>query len=1125
MTYPSSIVQRGISVFSDRKVDLIRESERKDGVFLAKVKSSDDMTEYANRLDVTDTHDNYCDCPYFKANAFCKHNIALALELVNEGRVEIDDVEWMWEVSGFIAFRIQRALTIVGNDFRRRISSRYLERKNLANDIGFLATFDDFFEQAIKVEVLTLMDDIEIAEEPLEIEFIIKKSAYEDNYLNELYLNLTLKIGLKSSNKKYFVKNLDRFFDLFENSGILEISEKTSLKVARELFDEQTQIILELLEKELILNLYRKSINHLDLSSKHDKILSLSKGNAANILLEIQKKQDLRIELVSNRYDYRYKVDPINNLKLSDDFAHPVEFYLVPDGDGNIFNIEMEEFQGFEWAYYQWLIKNDTVYQFKDTNQEILEIVRHIFYELPNNTQAIRQENLPHFIETTLPLLEKAGRVHLPNDDDQTFIREALEAEVYFGAENGQITANFVAKYGDFSFPTSNQILPKNVYMIRDTINEKRVCSTLEHIGFSEMVKKDGALTAYRPIPQGESLYHFFKTELSEIRSIATVTLSDGLAKLFVSAESYKPQIKVEENGSWLDVSFDINGISEAEVISVLRSILANEKYHEFKDGRILSLETDEFYETSKALTVIRSEINQKITSKTIQLSRNKGLMLANELNERGTVNTEFSEAFKEMIHDLANPSEFQIIVPEMREVVMRDYQIEGLKWLAMLQKYKFGGVLADEMGLGKTLQAISFICHQKIENLDLLTLVVVPASLTYNWKKELEKFAPDLKIAILVGTVSEREKKFKTAQTQDILITSYATLRQDEKYYKKLSIDMMFLDEAQYIKNSQTQTTKVLKNLKVSTKFALTGTPVENSIDELWSIFQMVLPGLFPTKPKFKKMDRELIAKTIQPFILRREKEQVLKELPDKIENLSYSEFDIEQKKVYLAYLKRMQDDVAKMTDAELKKNKITILSMLTKLRQICDDPRLIIDEYQGTSAKLEQLKEMLVNAKENGRRVLVFSQFTSMLEIIQTEINELGLETYYLHGGTKARERLEMVDKFNDGLKDVFLISLKAGGTGLNLTGADTVILYDLWWNPAVEEQATSRAHRLGQKKVVEIYRLIAEGTIEEKIYGLQQSKRDLFDALVKNTNQTSALSEDDIRQILSIGDEGKN
>ena len=291
MTYPSSIVQRGISVFSDRKVDLIRESERKDGVFLAKVKSSDDMTEYANRLDVTDTHDNYCDCPYFKANTFCKHNIALALELVNEGRVEIDDVEWMWEVSGFIAFRIQRALTIVGNDFRRRISSRYLERKNLANDVGFLATFDDFFEQAIKVEVLTLMDDIEIAEEPLEIEFIIKKSAYEDNYLNELYLNLTLKIGLKSSNKKYFVKNLDRFFDLFENSGILEISEKTSLKVARELFDEQTQIILELLEKELILNLYRKSINHLDLSSKHDKILSLSKGNAANILLEIQKNK------------------------------------------------------------------------------------------------------------------------------------------------------------------------------------------------------------------------------------------------------------------------------------------------------------------------------------------------------------------------------------------------------------------------------------------------------------------------------------------------------------------------------------------------------------------------------------------------------------------------------------------------------------------------------------------------------------------------------------------------------------------------------------------------------------------------------------------------------------------
>jgi SNF2 family DNA or RNA helicase len=592
------------------------------------------------------------------------------------------------------------------------------------------------------------------------------------------------------------------------------------------------------------------------------------------------------------------------------------------------------------------------------------------------------------------------------------------------------------------------------------------------------------------------------------------VELSDELMHMFLNADAFKPQITVEENGSWLDVKFDIAGISEDEVDDVLQSVLAHEKYHVLKDGTILSLESDEFYETSEALKRVRGEMESN--GGVFQLQRNQGLLLANELS--GNFATEYSENFAKMIEDLRHPEKFEVAVPDMFGAVMREYQVDGLRWLSMLNHYQFGGVLADEMGLGKTLQAISFI----VNNPNTLTLIVVPASLTYNWQKEFEKFAPHLNVQVMVGSVAERTAQFEHAKDADVLVTSYATLRQDIDAYKKLPIDLLFLDEAQYIKNAATKTTQALKKLKVQNRFALTGTPVENSVDELWSIFQMVLPGLFPSKPKFKKLSRETIAKTIQPFVLRREKEQVLKDLPEKIEGISYSELTEEQKKVYLAYLKRMQDDVAKMSDAELKRNKITILSMITRLRQICDDPRLVIDEYEGGSGKLEQLKETLQTAKQNGRRVLVFSQFTSMLGLIQNELDEMGLDSYYLHGGTKPKERVAMVDEFNSGERDVFLISLKAGGTGLNLTGADTVILYDLWWNPAVEEQATARAHRMGQTRVVEVFRMIAKGTIEEKIYALQQQKRDLFDALIQNTEQTAALSEEDIRTILNVGNE---
>lgn len=423
-------------------------------------------------------------------------------------------------------------------------------------------------------------------------------------------------------------------------------------------------------------------------------------------------------------------------------------------------------------------------------------------------------------------------------------------------------------------------------------------------------------------------------------------------------------------------------------------------------------------------------------------------------------------------------------------------------------------------MGLGKTLQTIAFLLSEKEEKGSLDALIVAPASLIYNWQAEVKKFAPSLSVQVINGNKKERETLL--VEKVDIRVTSYASLRQDLSEYQSSTINYLVLDEAQMVKNSSTKTAQALRELHIPQRFALSGTPIENSLEELWSLFATIMPGFFPNRTRFRELTTDEIAQMIRPFVLRRDKQTVLKDLPEKTEMNLYSALTEEQKTVYLAYLRQMREEVSAMDSESFKKNRIGILAGLTRLRQICCDPRLFVEDYQGGSGKLEQVKDLLLAAKENNRRVLLFSQFTGMLTILQEELAELGLSTFYLRGSTKAQDRLTMVDAFNAGEKDVFLISLKAGGTGLNLTGADTVILYDLWWNPAIEEQAAGRAHRIGQKNVVEVWRMIAEGTIEERMDSLQQEKRELFQKVIQgNEEQLTKLTEDDIRLILSIGE----
>ena len=472
------------------------------------------------------------------------------------------------------------------------------------------------------------------------------------------------------------------------------------------------------------------------------------------------------------------------------------------------------------------------------------------------------------------------------------------------------------------------------------------------------------------------------------------------------------------------------------------------------------------------------------------------------------------SKEFKQMAYYLANPNRFDAPPYEVN-AQLRSYQKEGVQWMSMLQFHHFGGILADDMGLGKTLQTITFLNAHLKENDRVL--ILAPSSLLYNWKEEFRKFTPDVDVEVVYGNAKSRLAQIEKQAT--ITITSYSSFRSDVEEYQKYHYRYLILDEAQMVKNSQTKIAHALREFDVETCFALSGTPIENRLEEIWSIFQFVLPGLLPSKKEFSKLTPEMVAKLIQPFILRRKKEEVVLELPPLNEHLYSNELTSPQKSLYIAQVQRMQDIVESHSDDELQKKKIELLAGLTRLRQICNTPSLFLDDYSGKSGKMDSLIELLSILRKKGARPLIFSQFTKMLELIELELEKQGLAYFKLTGQTPSDERQEMVNAFNAGKKDCFLISLKAGGTGLNLTGADTVILCDLWWNPSVEMQAIGRSHRIGQTKQVDVYRLVTLGTIEEKIQELQESKKELVNTVLEGQESKNNLTVEDIKEILGV------
>lgn len=754
-------------------------------------------------------------------------------------------------------------------------------------------------------------------------------------------------------------------------------------------------------------------------------------------------------------------------------------------------------------------------------------------------TILFRGQHKERFISNVLIHLYEQMELTLPETLKDRYIRETLAARCYLEREGIDISLKLEFHYGVHKI---NPLLPYEggFLVIREKEKEQELLNFIGQLSFFPY--RD------RFILRKEEKIYFFLTEgCKELSRYCDVFYEDSIRSLKCNATlQYHTYLRINKEQNLLEMQFASDELEADDLRELFYSIKVKKKFHRLKNGNFINLADEDVGELQNFLESLNVSW-QEIKNNTILVKKQQAFYLDSIILGE---NVEKSPDFCQYIQGLLAPEKKEELpkIPKIITAKLREYQREGFAWLKRLARYSLGGILADDMGLGKTLQAITYICD-RMESFEpekeqkMLFLIVCPTSLVYNWKEEFERFAPKVVTKIVEGIPQERKAVLESLENKEVVITSYPLVRRDIEAYHTISFDTMFLDEAQYIKNPGSLSARMVKQISALHRFALTGTPIENSLGELWSIFNFIMPDYLPKYSKFQRLYEKPIVgekdekalhdleKHIQPFLLRRMKKEVLHELPDKIEMKYNAEMTEKQKKLYQSYLITLKEQIYGNQEEEIPiwqvqempielieqkelpgmPNRMMVLSALTRLRQICCHPSSFLENYDGGSGKYNLLmEELLPDLLAGGHRILIFSQFTSMLELIAEGLKKQNMTYYRLDGATKVSERKRQVEEFNLGGRPIFLISLMAGGTGLNLTGADTVIHFDPWWNPAVEEQAEDRAYRIGQKKNVQVIRLITQGTIEEKIYEMQKQKQELTDTVI---------SAKDIKELFAI------
>ncbi len=627
----------------------------------------------------------------------------------------------------------------------------------------------------------------------------------------------------------------------------------------------------------------------------------------------------------------------------------------------------------------------------------------------------------------------------------------------------------------------------------------------------------------------------FFARDFYKLQREWKVVLEERLDRSTkANLERIEPGFEVTPSGQqWFDLSVSYTTgsgekFSNADIQRLLRS---GQSHTRLANGKFAIIDTGAVEELQEVLLDTAPQQH----GNGYRIHNNQAGFLASALNENSSWKVQAPRDWREKAQQHSGEARMELPPLGRMEEVLRPYQKQGVAWLEFLRVNNFGGILADEMGLGKTLQALAFlktVVERAAGPNRLPSLIVCPTSLVFNWVAEAQKFTPELKVIAVQG--ARRAELFADIPKADVVVTSYALIRRDAEQYRGLEFETLVLDEAQHIKNRQTQNAQSVKSVRARRRFVLTGTPMENSVLDLWSIFDFLMPGYLGTAADFKERyevpiarekdagggARSRLARRIRPFLLRRLKREVAKDLPEKIEQVSFCDLSPEQQAVYQQLLEASRKEITDAVGQQgLQKSRMLILTALLRLRQVCCDLRLLKLEgaRDDNSGKLELFNELLQEAIDGGHRVLVFSQFVEMLQLLKAALQAQNIDFAYLDGSTG--DRAKVVQEFQSKDIPVFLISLKAGGVGLNLTAADTVLHFDPWWNPAVEAQATDRAHRIGQTRVVTSYKLITRGTVEEKILNLQQQKKELIQSTLAGEEQlTSGLTWEELQGLFA-------
>lgn len=978
------------------------------------------------------------------------------------------------------------------------ITLKHLEFKNIENEkvvytsTGAKRMLNDYLKWSLPANVSKCAADVKLK--------VVIKSEMQ---------TARLKIYIVNGKKKYLIKDLYEFNQLFENNEVVAYGNGTAVLHSKESFDKKYYLLLD-----FVLN-----------KVKEGALLSENEGFSRHSIIDkkymVIAGADIEhiIRLIKDTGDL-VEIEGIGDCEIIE--GNPKLSLNISKLGSTGYQLDLKGIDSYIAGYSNIFVVNENkIYETdKKFSSKMRAFLQHYASADKKNTLELGKKDMPAFCNAVLSKIHEYISVEGDSSQIAKYAPFDLSGEFYLDIVSGRLICDVKVYYDGEEFNLFGKNILNN-QICRDYEKEYALLKVLNN--FFENGLSDGHFVA----DTDKEIYEILLYGVKQLSQFGNVYVSESLKKFkIVDSVQLNANVSVKENM----LHFDLNTseFTKRELEEVLKAYREKRNFAKVGTNKLIRLDDN-------GLALLAEMANDldftaaDIIDNNIFIPKYRALYIDSRLRDRELTNYNRDSAFKSLVRTIKQVEDSDFMPTESIADTLRPYQKIGFRWLKTMDVCGFGGILADDMGMGKSIQIISLLLDEKENGTSdrKTSLIVAPSSILYNWENEIKKFGKEIKYALVLGNKDQRLQILKESQNYELLITSYELLKRDIELYKEKKFRFEIIDEAQNIKNHTTDAAKAVKKINAETRFALTGTPIENRLSELWSIFDYLMPGLLYSYTKFKEKFENPIVKynrneemkglnrLTNPFILRRLKKDVLKELPEKIESNVYTKMEGEQHKLYVALKERLRENLENQSFYD---ERMKVLAELTKLRQVCCQPSLCFEDYNGESAKLDTCMELIRDGVAGNHKILLFSQFTSMFPYIKERLIEENISFYELTGSTSKEKRNYLVNSFNSDKTEVFLVSLKAGGTGLNLTGADMVIHYDPWWNIAAQNQATDRAYRIGQTNDVLVFKLIMKDTIEEKILKLQEFKEKLSEDILKNSDITlSNLSKSELLSIL--------